>query len=204
MHGATQLSIPNRKGRKRKSGRRTASGAVVRAPIDYRAMAALQPHRIRLPEALRGDEKAESVLGCLNLIYRISKRTAGNRPGITDAQYEAGRRYSVLVGAYLAMAGAPRSTAGSGYGGHTCLTGACDKCRATTDQYMRAHEAIGRDCMGVPRIARQTHAAVNWVVIDDHLCNAEQFDWLKRGLSALADHFGLTNHRKQAHARNTN
>jgi hypothetical protein len=186
----------NRKGRKRKSGRRTASGMLIRAPIDFRAMATLQPHRIVLPEALRGDEKAESVLGCLNLIYRISKRTAGNRPGITDEQYEAGRRYSVLVGAYRAMAGAPRSTAGSGNGGHACSTGTCDKCQATMDQYMRAHEAIGRDCGGIPRISRQTHAAVNWVVIEDNLCNADQLEWLKRGLSALARHFGLTNHRK--------
>jgi hypothetical protein len=67
---------------------------------------------------------------------------------------------------------------------------------AITDQYMRAHEAIGRDCMGIPRIARQTHQAVNWVVIDDNMCNAEQLEHLKRGLSALARHFGLTNQRK--------
>lgn len=195
--GAVKLSIPNRKGRKRKSGRRTASGTLVRAPVDYRAMASLQPHRIRLPEALRADEKAESVLGCLNLIYRSSKRTAGNRPGITDEQYEAGRRYAVLVGAYLAMAGAPRSTAGNGHGSHECLSGACETCQQTVDRYMRAHEAIGRDCAGIPRLCRHTHAAVNWVVIDDHLCNAEQLEYLKRGLSALAQHFGLTNRGRQ-------
>ena len=195
--GAQQLSIPNRKGRKRKSGRRTASGAIARRePVDYRSMASLQPHRIVLPEALRGDEKAESVLGCLNLIHRISKRTAGNRPGITDEQYEAGRRYSVLVGAYLAAAGAPGATAGNGHGSHECQTGACEQCQQTVDRYMRAHEAIGRHCMGIPRVCRQTHAAVNWVVIDDRMCNADQFEYLKRGLSALSDHFGLTNHRK--------
>jgi hypothetical protein len=181
----------NRKGRKRKSGRRTSAGVLIRVPVDFRSMAALQPHRIALPEALRGDEKAESVLGCLNLIYRISKHGKGERLGITDEQYEAGRRYSVLVGAYLAHIAAPRSTAGSGNGGHACTTGACDKCQAITDNYMRAHEAIGRHCMGIPRIARHTHAAVNWVVIDDNLCDAEQFEHLKRGLTALAQHFGL-------------
>lgn len=194
MHGT--MPMLNRKGRKRKSGRRTASGSLARrAPVDYRSMAALQPHRIRLPEALRADEKAESVLGCLNLIYRISKRTAGNRPGITDEQYEAGRRYAVLVGAYLGMAGAPRSTAGSGYASHECLTGACERCQQTVERYMRAHEAIGLACMGIPRICRHTHAAVNWVAIDDRLCNADQLEYLRRGLSALADHFGLTNRR---------
>jgi hypothetical protein len=191
MHGT--MPMLNRKGRKRKSARRTTTGAIARrAPVDFRAMAALQPHRIRLPEALRGDEKAESVLGCLNLIYRISKRTQANRPGITDEQYEAGRRYAVLVGSYLALAGAPRATAGNGRGSHECLTGACEKCQRTVDSYMRAHEAIGRVCGGIPRICRQTHAAVNWVVIDDNLCNIEQFEYLKRGLTALADHFGLT------------
>jgi hypothetical protein len=129
MHGTIAMSL-NRKGRKRKSGRRTPSGAIARKPVDYRSMAALQPHRIRLPEALRSDEKAESVLGCLNLIYRISKRTAANRPGITDEQYEAGRRYRRLVGAYLAHVGAPRSTAGSGTARTaTLVTGACEKCQ---------------------------------------------------------------------------
>jgi hypothetical protein len=195
MHGT--MPTLNRKGRKRKSGRRTATGALVRhVPIDYRSMAALQPHRIRLPEALRADEKAESELGRLNLFYRISKRTAGNRPGITDEQYEAGRRYAVLVGAYLAAAGAPRATAGNGHGSHECLSGACEKCQQTVERYMRAHESIGRACMGIPRTCRHTHAAVNWVVIDDNLCNAEQLEYLKLGLSALADHFGLTNRRK--------
>jgi hypothetical protein len=196
--GHAMPTTTNRKGRKRKSGRRTTSGRVIHAPVDYRAMGALQPHRIRLPEALRCDEKAESVLGCLNLIYRISKRTSANRPGITDEQYEAGRRYAVLVGAYLAMAGAPRSTAGNGHGGHECPTGTCDTCRNAMERYMRAHEAIGRHCQGIPRVCRHTHAAVNWVVIDDNLCTAEQLEYLKLGLTALARHFGLTRGPKSA------
>jgi hypothetical protein len=185
MHGTMAMpTTTNRKGRKRKSGRRTTSGRIIRAPVDYRAMAALQPRRIGLPVALRGHERAESVLGCLALLNRIS-----------EAQYESGRRYAVLVGAYLAMAGAPRSTAGNGHGGHECPTGTCDTCRNTMDRYMRAHEAIGRHCQGIPRICRHTHAAVNWVVIDDHLCTAEQLEYLKLGLTALAQHFGLTNRR---------
>jgi hypothetical protein len=174
----------NRRGRKRKSGRRTLSGALARKPVDYRAMAARQPHRIRLPEALRTDEKAESVLGCLNLINRISKRTEGNRPGITNEQYEAGRRYSVLVGAYLSMIGI--GTGGGGRGAHDCETGACDICRATTQRYMRAHEAVP---------TRKAHMAINHVVIDDRLCDAEELEHLRAGLSALARHFGLGRER---------
>jgi hypothetical protein len=183
MHGT--MPMLNRKGRKRKSGRRTASGAIARKPVDYRALAALQPHRIRLPEALRSHERAESVLGCLSLLRRIS-----------EPQYEAGRRYAVLVGAYLAHAGAPRSTAGNAHGSHKCISGACEQCQAAVDRFMRSHEAIGRHCYGIPRIYRNTHAAVNWVVIDDRLCNLEQLEWLKRGLTALAEHFGLTHRRR--------
>jgi hypothetical protein len=202
--GHAMQSTTNRKGRKRKAGRREGAGRLQRAPVDLRALVALQPGRRDLPEAYRTHERAESYLGRLNLEYRIHesrKANAGHstkvlKPGITDEQYEAGRRYSVLVGAYRAMVGAPRGTAGSGHGGHECVTGACETCRRTTDRYMRAHEAIGQRCQGVPRIARQTHAAVNWVVIDDRICNADQLMWLKRGLDALAEHFGLTNHRK--------
>lgn len=177
----------NRKGRKRKSGRRTESGQLARKPVDYRAMAALQPHRSWLPAALRTDEKAGTILGCLNLLNRIS-----------DHEYEAGRRYSVIVGAYLAMANAPRGTAGAGKGydcsgeqscsetrqliGQTCI------CLDRTERFNRAYEAISR------RGGRPSHMAVNWVAIQDHPCGPDHLEALKLGLSALASHFGLTNH----------
>jgi hypothetical protein len=194
MHGTIAMSL-NRKGRKRKSGRRTPSGAVARrAPVDYRSMAALQPHRIRLPEALRSDEKAESVLGCLNLIYRISKRTAANRPGITDEQYDAGRRYAVIVGAYLAMASAPRSTAGAGRGQGCagdldCPADTC-RCRALTKRYTDAYVAVEKAG------GHKVHLAVKRVAIHDQACELDQVEALKLGLSALARHFCLTNQRK--------
>lgn len=161
-------------------------------------MAALQPGRIGLPEALRTDERAESVLGCLNLINSTSKRTSGNRPGITDDQFRAGRRYGEIVGAYLAQMGIPGSVL-QGRGGQGCV-GALDcpadtcLCLRRTKSYMRAHEAIS--ACASPQLAHLVHKAVRWVVIDNHPPDADQFEYLKLGLSALARHFGLTNHRK--------
>ena len=57
-----------RGGRRRKQGARYRSGAIVREKFDFRALAALQPHRVWLPEAKRLDQKAASPLGCLNLL----------------------------------------------------------------------------------------------------------------------------------------
>lgn len=175
----------NRKGRKRKSGRRTASGALPRIRVDYRAMAAAQPHRKWLPEALRESERAESVLGCLNLIKRISEQ-----------QYEAGRRYSVIVGAYRAVIGVPGHMVGNGRG-YDCSQAACvvdpDSCicLVRTQAYQRAYEAISR-------VSRKAHLAINRVAIHNELCSHEQLSHLRDGLDALARHFGLTNHRKSA------
>jgi hypothetical protein len=176
----------NRKGRKRKSGRRTASGQLTRKPLDYRAMAGEQPHRNWLPVGLRTDERAGTVLGCLNLLNRISEH-----------EYEAGRRYSVIVGAYLAMANAPRGTAGAGRG-YDCsgeqncsetrqLVGRTCTCLDRTERFNRAYEAISRDG------GRPAHIAVNWVAIQDRVCAPEHLKTLKLGLTALAGHFGLTN-----------
>jgi hypothetical protein len=180
VHG-TMTAIRNRKGRKRKSGRREPSGRLQRVVVDYRMMAGEQPHRAWLPEAHRRDERGGSILGCLNLLNRISEQ-----------QYEAGRRYSVIVGAYLSMANAPRGTAGSGrgypcIGSRDCPPETCI-CLSRTQVYNRAYEAISREG------GRPAHLAVNAVVINDHPC--EDLESLSLGLSALAKHMGLTGGRK--------
>lgn len=176
MHGMIGRT---RKGRKRKSGHREPSGRNQRRPVDYRSMAAAQPHRNWLPEALRLDERAGTVLGCLNLLKRIS-----------DEMYEAGRHYGVIVGAYLAMANAPRGTAGQGRGYDCtgewdCPTETCI-CLARTERFNRAYEAISRSA------GRPAHMAINRVAIQDQICAVEQIEPLRLGLAALAGHFGLT------------
>jgi len=183
MHG---MIGKNRKGRKRKSGRRTASGALARSPVDYRAMAADWPHRRSIAGGLGATERGESYLGRLNLANRIS-----------DDLYESGLRYSRIVGSYLAMAAAPKGTSGSGRGFYECLG---DKncpvepmkvciCKLRTDAYMDAHDAISQ-CTG--KQARVTHMIINRVVIQDQPCSDEELTHLWNGLNALAVHFGLT------------
>lgn len=172
-------SAKNRKGRKRKSGRRVASGDISRrAPVDYRAMAALNPDRRGLPDVLRTHERAGSVLGRLNLKNRIS-----------DHEYEAGQRYSVIVGAWRAMIGVPGHLVGSGKG-YVCKGEAnCDPClcRLRKERYDDAYCAIR---------THAAHLAVNAVAIHDHDISPDQLIHLREGLAALARHFGLTGHGK--------
>jgi hypothetical protein len=180
MHGTITAMAQNpplnrrgKKRRKRASGDRTATGRVCRKPVDYRAQAAAQPHRQWLPEAHRLSEKAGSVIGCLNLIGRIS-----------DHQYEAGRRYSVIVGAYRSIIGCPTAMSGGGRGQGCTGDKNCDPCRCQflTNRYMRAYEAIPY---------RKAHMAINRVVVGDELCDTVQLEHLRAGLNALARHFGL-------------
>lgn len=103
MHGV--IAIKNRKGRKRKSGRRTASGRLIAEKLDFKGFVAAQPHRNWLPPSLQAHERASDVLGCLNLLKLISEH-----------HYEAGQRFAVIVGAYRVAIGTPRGTFGSGRG----------------------------------------------------------------------------------------
>ncbi len=188
MHGTIAMKsapdIKNRKGRKRKSGRRQPDGRIApRSPVDFRTLAAQNPDRRGLPEALRTHERAGSVLGRLSL-----------RKCISEPEYEAGRRYSVIVGAYLSMAGAPQGLTGRGRGrdcqgladcpAETCI------CRYHTSRYMAAYEAIP---------SRAAHMAVNRVAIHDQALSDDQLIHLWAGLQALARHLGLTSKGKSRH-----
>lgn len=187
MHGS--MPMLNRKGRKRKSGARSKSGALVRVTVDYLTLAANNPDRRDLPAGKRLSEKAASLLGKFNLTSQIN-----------DEQYEAGRRYAVIVGAYLAMANAPRGLAGTGRGqgcagALNCPADTC-RCLALTDRYMDAYEAVERAGRLSKFGAHKVHITVKRVAIHDQACFPDQVEPLKLGLSALADHFGLTNRRK--------
>ena len=170
-----------RRGRKRKIGRRGANGDLLRARVDFRELAALQPHRVWLPEEKRLDQKAASPLGCLNLLGVISTR-----------QYLAGIRYAVVVGKYRAVLETPRGTAGTGRG-YAC-TGdlrcgldaerSCE-CRLRKQRYDAAFAAV---IEAGQRAAR----AVARVAVHGEPCPQGLLDHLKRGLDALARHFGLT------------
>jgi hypothetical protein len=178
---AMTTTIKNRKGRKRKSGRRQPDGRIApRRPVDYRAMAALNPDRRGLPEGLRTHERAGSSLGRLNLKQRIS-----------EYEYEAGQRYAVIVGAWRASIGVPSHLAGNGrgydcVGSMHCPVETCI-CAARQERYDDAYCAIR---------THAAHLAVNAVAIHDHDISPDQLPYLREGLSALARHFGLTGRRR--------
>jgi hypothetical protein len=90
MHG-TMTAIKNRKGRKRKSGRRTASGRLIPDKTDFKGFVAAQPHRNWLPEGQRRDEKAGDVLGCLNLTGRITTTATRLGGGLASSSGRSAR-----------------------------------------------------------------------------------------------------------------
>lgn len=189
MHG-TMREIKNRKGRKRKSGRRYPSGDIVRTPaVNYRGMAEEQPHRAWLPESVRGDERAASVIGCLNLLYRTSRLPSAKRPGLTDRQYNAGRRFSVITGEFRAAIGTPRGTAGGGRG-YRCEPTAClvDAENCICERRIRRFN----DCASVLLSASQMAYNITYrVAVSDESCNEREVVHLKNGLNALAHFFGI-------------
>jgi hypothetical protein len=172
-------------GRKRKF-----RGTSLRPPNDRRPddriLSSLQPHRKWLPEAMRLSEKAVNMLGCLNLKGLIS-----------DEQHEAGRLFSVALGAYRSVIGGPGGTAGNGRG-YDCRPIGCDpkscECLHRTANYLAARFALadaGTDAM----------QAVESLIIDDRVSHIAN---VKCGLTALQFHFGLTAGRKSHTRRNTN
>jgi hypothetical protein len=80
-----------------RAGRRSRRVKHLVKPDDpTRMLTARQPHRRWLPAELRLSEKAATPLGGLNLVGVLS-----------DEQYEAGRRYQVVVGEYRVSIGIP-------------------------------------------------------------------------------------------------
>lgn len=150
--------------------------------IDYRALASQQPHRRWLPEKVRLDQKADSVLGCLNLINVIS-----------DDQHEAGQRYARIVGQYQASIGTPTALSGNGKG-YICKPMHCMRppagveticeCRRRKEHYDAAFAAV---IEGGQKAAKVVARVAVW----NEPYPRGQLGDLKRGLSALAKHFGI-------------
>jgi len=212
-----------RSGRKRKAGRRHPSGQLVRDKRpDDKVRAGRQPHRRMLDENDRTDERAESPLGQLllrGLLNRASE--GGGRKPSTEAadRYEAGMMYLQIVGAYRAVIGTPRGTAGSGRGreceqlctaAHELLsarqrgevhaglfnTDTCP-CLSSKWRYDSAFEALG----GAGQIAAR---AVARVAVHREAIAQQDLVNLVDGLDALRRHFGLTARRPREHSRNAN
>jgi hypothetical protein len=167
-----------RLGRRRKVGPRHPSGDLVRPQFDMRGLAALQPHRVWLPEEKRMDQKAASPLGCLNLLGVL-----------TDAQYLAGVRYAVVVGQYRAVIETPRATAGSGRGYDCAGDLRCGRDREPCE-CARRKERYDAAFAAVIEAGQRAARAVARVAVHGEQCPRGALADLKRGLDALAKHFG--------------
>lgn len=175
-------------GRKRKvTVVRQPNGQPRRIAVDVKAIAQTMPHRQEVQPEIRHDPLAETKLGRLRL-----------GGWITQPQYEAGDKYREIVRRYRTVIDAPRGEVSmSGvivgpWGGSSDLDD--DEAQRRKDQYNSAFEAL--ECGAGNRAARAVaHVAVyNRVefVMDD----------LRRGLTVLAEHFGLTRPVKSGSAIN--
>ena len=167
-----------RRGRKRRTGLRHPGGALVRPELDARSFAALQPHRVWLPQEKRMDQKAASPLGCLNLIGVL-----------TDAQYLAGVRYAVVVGKYRAVIETPRSTAGSGRGYDCPGDLKCGRDGGPTCECRRRKQRYDAAFAAVLEAGQKAARAVARVAVHAEQCPRGALADLRRGLDALARHF---------------
>jgi hypothetical protein len=204
MHGVIGVS-KNRRGRKGKQ-RISMPGKPYQEPrMDYRAMAALQPHRVGLPERFRRYEEAGTVLGNLllaGLLAPHTKTRAGYMPS-TEARrlYEAGLNFAGVAGAYLASISSPRGTAGAGRG-YDCLgckvpetedeireSYAVCPCLRRRMDYTNAYDALARCLPDNPIGSRRVILIVKRVVVNDDPCTDEMRPWLVIGLRKLDEHF---------------
>jgi hypothetical protein len=168
-----------RRGRKRKIGLRHPGGDLVRPQFDVRSLASLQPHRVWLPEEKRMDQKAASPLGCLNLLGVLS-----------DAQYLAGVRYAVVVGKYRAVIETPRATAGAGRGYDCPGDPRCGRDPGESCECRQRKERYDAAFLAVIEAGQRAARAVARVAVHGEQCPRGALPDLKRGLDALAKHFG--------------
>ena len=183
MHGTVMLT--NRKGRKRRfRGTRPGAREVTVVELNPSTIAAAMPHRRALPEGVRHDQKAVSVVGRMCLFGCIS-----------DDMERAGNMFLGHFGGYMATADGPRSGAGTGRG-FDCLAGPdCPDCECAR------RKARYLDALAALKTAGDTAVrAVFVVAIHDHEC---PFQWrtpLNWGLAALVKHYGLTSKGKRSSA----
>ena len=178
MHGEV---ITLRPGRKRKHGKHRSGGRglVVIDRLSPRAVAAAMPHRRGLPVDFQLDQRAGSELG----------RMRGTKPPlINESQFLAGEEWARVVGAYLVTIEPPRGLAGGGWKPEISEEQALQR----RQRYMAAYDALATSRL----LGRPAIKAVNCVAIQDRACPWQWRPYLQWGLTALAEHFGLTGKRK--------
>lgn len=172
-----------RRGRTRKIGPRHKNGHLRAVMAESpRERAAHMPHRRGLGDNAL-DAGAECELGRMRL-----------RGQITEPENTAGEVYARMWRGYVSTLNAPHSP-GEAQGRVSACSGCpspesrkwclCDMRRRIWDEAVRVLATIGAGVIPV----------VHAVVILDKPCG-ENISVLRLGLSTLAEHYGLTNHRK--------
>jgi hypothetical protein len=165
-------------GRKRKLGKRTASGRVVKPYENPKRQVMEQPHRRDLPAQFRDRPEPESPFGqlmCLGII--------------TPAQHEAGKRYRDISFAYRAVvSGAPYPHPQAisllsvhGRGGEPSR----ETIQAIKGVYDAAFEALS-EAGNRPQRAVKDHAVFERPCTDEY-----SHALLRRGLDRLVEHYGI-------------
>lgn len=164
-----------KRGRPRKAGKRFPSGKL-KAPSP-REIAASMPHRRWLGEKAV-DQLAENELGRLVLSAKI-----------TGIEALAGDYYIARWRGYVATLAGPRRIGGGHFVSLDC--GGCQRgeafcfCELRKTLWLEAHAALR--AAGWPALL-----AVQQVALHGMECPSERLQPLRLGLSALAQHFGLT------------
>ena len=181
------MASKRRKGRPRKNGPRHKNGHLKAVMVESpRERAAHMPHRRGLGEQAL-DPAAESELGRMRL-----------RGEVSEPEATAGEIYARMWRGYVSTLNAP-ATPGEAQGRVSACTGCpwpedrkyclCDLRKRIYAEAVRVLVSTGR---GVAPV-------VNAVVILDRQCPFQDVATLKLGLTALAEHYGLTNHRKRTY-----
>ena len=181
------MASKRRKGRPRKTGARHKNGHLKAVMAESpRERAAHMPHRRALGEHAV-DPAAESELGRMRL-----------RGEVTEPEATAGEVYSRMWRGYVATLNAP-ATPGEAQG----RVSACAGCPSPLTQRFcicDLRKRIYLEASGVLiSTGRGVAPVVHAVVILDRQCPFADLPALKLGLSAIASHFGLTNHTKRTY-----
>lgn len=159
--------------------------------VDYRAMAAEQPHRRDLPEGLRLAAEAVTPFGQLYLAGQLNEP---RDPETGWRRHQAGIRYAEIVQGYLSSIGAPRGEFPQGKGypctGHPQCgqrQGEPDcECRKRKLAYDGAFEALAE-------VGHRAQVEVAHVTVHGRKCGSREA--LIVGLDALVRHL-LTERRR--------
>ena len=159
-----------RKGRKRKPGPRTPSGALKRSKQDAKVTVLAQPHRAWLPERQRVDQKAVDELGRMFLAGRLFAKQ--QPPERAEVLWAAGQQYQSLMVSYRRAIGAPYTGRSAGFDYVSEGANAPQPSATDTDEerYDRVCRALDEATAALKGWAATPHAATVQKAVLDAVC----------------------------------